>query len=293
MWLPGKWGGRVTGCPSAHFILFGRTGFSRSLTESPEDVINAERTMNVKFSRTLAIAGAAAAALLVVSACSSSSSTHDEQSFNLNGNNLVIDAQSSELKLVPGSGSSVDVQRWLSGTAAKSGNASWSLSGDTLALTINCSGVVFSCGAQFQVAVPPNVSVDVRAGSNNVTVSNLKNSLEINGGSGSVSVSDTTGPLQISTGSGAVIATGVHSSTVRATTNQGSVSITFASAPQNVNVTSGSGNATVKVPTSGNAYHVVTSSGSGSRNLKVANDPRSSNVVRVTTNQGAVSILPA
>jgi hypothetical protein len=102
------------------------------------------------------LALAAAAAALALAACSSStSSVHDQRAFSLGGTRLVIDDTSSDLQVVPGNGPGIEVQRWLSGTAAKPGHSSWTLSGNTLQLSIDCSGLVFSCGSRFEVARRP------------------------------------------------------------------------------------------------------------------------------------------
>jgi len=193
---------------------------------------------------------------------------------------------------VPGSGSGIGVQRWVSGTAAKPGHSSWTLHGDTLQLGINCTGLVIHCGSRFQVAVPPDVSVVVHSGSGNDTVSGLSGSVTIDGGSGNVQLSNTSGPLQISTGSGSITASAIRSATVRATSNQGSADISFAAAPQLADVRCSSGNATARVPTAGHRYHVVVSSGTGTAQSKVPDDRQSSSIVQVSSGNSA-TVLPA
>jgi hypothetical protein len=236
---------------------------------------------------------AAAAALLTLSACGSSQTVHDQKSFSLSGTRLVIEDSSSDLRLIPGSGSGIQVQRWLSGIAAKPGHSSWTLSGDTLRLGINCTGLVFHCGSRFQVAVPPDVPVVVHSGSGNDTVSGLLGSVVIDGGAGTVQLSNTSGPVQVSTGSGHITASAIHSPTVRATSGQGTVDISFAAAPQFVDVKCMVGNATARVPVAGHRYHVVVSSGTGTARSKVPDDRQSSSVVQVSSGNGNAAVLPA
>ena len=237
---------------------------------------------------------AAAAASLVLAACSgSTSSAHDQRTFSFSGTRLIIDDTSSDLQLVPGNGPGIQVQRWLSGTAAKPGHSSWTLSGDTLQLGIDCSGLVFSCGSRFQVAVPPGTTVTVNSGPNTDTLSGLSAPVTVNGNQGGVNVSGVSGPLQVSTGSGSVTATAIRSSAVQVTTNQGSADISFAAAPRSVTVRCSTGNATVRVPANGHQYHVLVSSGTGSASSKVPDDPQAANVVRVSSGNHDATVLPA
>jgi hypothetical protein len=186
----------------------------------------------------------------------------------------------------------IQVQRWLSGTAAKPGHSSWTLNGDTLQLGINCTGLVFHCGSRFRVAVPPDVPVVVHSGSGNDTVSGLSGSVVIDGGAGTVQLSNTSGPLQVSTGSGNVTASAIRSPTVRATSNAGIVDIGFAAAPQLADVRCADGNATARVPTAGHRYHVVVTAG-GNAQSKVPDDRQSSNLVQVSSGNGNATVLPA
>ena len=237
---------------------------------------------------------AAAAAALALTACSTStSSAHDQRAFGFSGTRLVIDDTSSDLQVVPGNGPGIEVQRWLSGTAAKPGHSSWTLSGDTLQLSIDCSGLVFSCGSRFQVAVPPGVAVTVSSGSNTVTVSGLSAPVAVSGNQGSVNVSGVAGPLQVSTGSGSVTATALRSSAVQITTNQGSADISFAGAPRSVTAKCSTGNARVRVPANGHRYHVLVSSGTGNASSKVPDDPQAGSIVQVSSGNHDATVLPA
>jgi hypothetical protein len=240
-----------------------------------------------------ALAATAAVALLAVSGCGNSRTVEVRGSFGFSGSRLVIDVGGSSLRLVAGRGPGVGVQRWVSGTAAKPGHASWTLTGDTLRLSIDCTGLVFSCGSRFQVAVPPGVAVVVRSGSGQDTVSGLSGSVVIDGASGDVRVTDVSGPLQVSTGSGDITASAVRSAAVRVTSNQGSADIGFATAPQSVTITCGAGNATARLPLAGQKYQVLVSSGTGAARSRVPDDPASSRLVRVSSSQGTATVLPA
>jgi hypothetical protein len=246
----------------------------------------------VKFRRTPAPVMAVAATLLTLSSCGNSDTVSDQKSFSFGGNRLVIDAPSSDLQVVPGSGSGIQVRRWLSGTAAKPEHSSWTLDGDTLKLRVDCSGLVFECGQRFQVAVPPDVPVVVNSGDGNNTASGLSGSVIIKSGSGQVKVSNISGPLKISTREGNVTASDIRSPTVRVTSKDGNVTIGFAAAPQLVDIASTVGNITARVPIAGHRYRVSVTSGTGDARSGVPNDSRSGNVVKLSSRAGNVTVLP-
>lgn len=242
--------------------------------------------------RIAALAAVVTAAMLAVSGCGSPRTVHAQKSFSLSGGRLVIDDPASDLRLVPGSGPDIEVQRWLSGTAAEPGHSSWTLTGGTLRLSIDCTGLVFHCGSRFQVAVPPDVPVTVHSGSGSDTVSGLAGAVVIDGGSGQVQVSGTSGPLQVSTSSGDVTASALRSPTVRAISDQGSVDVGFAAAPRLVDVRCTTGNATARVPAATHRYHVTVSSGTGAARSRVPSDGQSGSVVQVSSSDGSVAVLP-
>jgi len=250
--------------------------------------------MSVRPHRIPALVLAAAGASLALAACASSgSTTHDQRAFSFGGTHLIIDDSSSDLQVVPGNGPGIEVQRWLSGTAARPGHSSWTLSGDTLQLSIDCSGLVFSCGSRFEVAVPPGMAVTVNSGSGTDTVSGLSAPVTVNGNQGDVHVTGVSGPLQVSTGSGSITATAIRSSAVQITTNQGSADISFTAPPRSVTVKCSTGNATVRVPAARHRYHVLVSSGTGNASSKVPDDRQSGSVVQVSSGNHDATVLPA
>jgi DUF4097 and DUF4098 domain-containing protein YvlB len=243
--------------------------------------------------RAVALAVLGVAVLLTLSACGTADAVHNRRVFSFHGARLIIDDPSSDLRLTPWNGSGIEVQRWLGGTAAKPSHSSWNLYGDTLHLDIDCSGLVFRCESRFQVALPAGVSVIVHSGPGNDTASGLSSFVAIEGGSGQVHLTNTSGPPRISTDSGNVTASGIRSPHVQAASDEGSVTIGFAAAPQRVQVRSMVGNATVKVPTVGDHYRVSVSTGSGSTRSKVPSDRRATRSVHVTSGNGTAEVLSA
>lgn len=204
----------------------------------------------------LTLALAAAAGLLALSGCGSSRTVHAQQVLGFHQARLVIDDPGTDLRLVPGAGPGLRVQRWVSGTAAQRGHARWALSGDTLRLSVDCTGLVFHCGARFQVAVPAGLPLVVSGGTGNITAARLR------------------------------------SPSVRVTSAQGSVDIGFARAPRSVDIRCTDGSATARVPVTGPRYHVVVTSGTGSARTRVRDYRLSGRVVRVISTNNTALVLP-
>lgn len=247
----------------------------------------------MKLSATPVLAVAAAAVLLLLSGCASPRTVHQQKDFRLAGSRIVIDAAgSADLRLVPGGTRRIRAQRWLSGTAARPGHASWTMSGDTLRLSVDCTGLVFHCGARFQVAVPPGIAVVVHSSAGGDTVSGLADSVVIDGGSGTVRLRGTAGQLRVSTGAGDVTGSAIRSPVVRVTSGQGDADLGFATAPRLAELRCGAGSATVRVPVSGHQYRVSVTSGTGTARRRVPDDPGSRSLVQVTSGQGDAAVLP-
>ncbi|WP_283138987.1 DUF4097 family beta strand repeat-containing protein [Rhizohabitans arisaemae] len=245
--------------------------------------------------RAFAYTTAATVTLIALSACAgkgSGDTASEEKSFNLRGNRLVIDARSVELKVLPGDGSGIHVQRWLSGTAAEPGNSSWTLDGDTLKLSVNCSGLVLDCGGRHQVSVPGDLSLVVRSGDGEYHLSGLSGSVVVEGGSGPVRADAMTGDLSITTQEGEITVSNVRSRTLRASSDLGNVDVDFTAAPQLVDITSNAGDITVKVPTTGQRYQVSIDSGTGQGGSRVPHDSRSRNVVKLHSAEGDATLFP-
>jgi hypothetical protein len=201
------------------------------------------------------LALAAAAGLLALTACGSSRTIHAQQALGFRGARLIIEDPGTDLRLMPGSGPGLRVQRWVSGTAAEPGHATWTLRGDTLRLSVDCAGLVFHCGARFQVAVPARVAVVVHTSNGDVTGS------------------------------------GLRTPSLRVTSSTGRVDVGFTVAPRFVDIQCGDASATARLPVTGARYHVVVSSGTGQARTRVPDHRLSRRVVRVISINSTALVL--
>ncbi len=140
---------------------------------------------------------------------------------------------------------------------------------------MDCTGLVFHCGARFQVAVQARLPV------------------VIDGGGGSVQLRGLSGPVRVSTAAGDITASALRSPTVRVTSSQGNADVGFAAAPRFVDISCTSGSATARVPVSGHRYRVVVTAGTGSARTRVRDYRLSRSVIRVMTSNGSALVVPA
>src|SRR4051794_7114433 len=136
-----------------------------------------------------------------------------------------------------------------------------------LTIRSRCSGGLFrSCRLDQELTVPRHLPVEVRSGSGNVTVKDVQDTIDVRTESGSVRLTQPGGRVTAHTGSGSVdidrasddlaleggwgptsaprLITGI----VKATTGSGRIAVGFDEAPDSVEVTTGSGSISVKVP---------------------------------------------
>lgn len=202
-------------------------------------------------------------------------------------------------------------------------SVTWSLSGQQVTIGDPGCGSQFS-PSQFTVTVPDgtpvnvesqsgnvnitgtglttvdsqggNVSIEgthaatVNSGSGFVSATNVDGALTVDSQGGNVQVARLTGELNTDTGSGDLNAMGLDTATMNAVTEGGNVRVVFASAPRNVVLSTGSGDATVDLP--GGPYALNATTGSGSWNVRIPTDPQATRIITVTTEGGNLLIAP-
>ena len=89
---------------------------------------------------------------------------------------------------------------------------------------------------------------------------------------------------------GSVIGTGLRSAAVDADSDNGSVRLTFAEPPRNVEATTDNGSVEVVVPDDDTTYLVDIDSQHGSTDIGVRTDPDSDRLVRGRTQNGNVTV---
>ncbi|MEU4832602.1 DUF4097 family beta strand repeat-containing protein [Streptosporangium sp. NPDC023615] len=223
-----------------------------------------------------------AAGLLTVTATgcalhTSSGVRNEERLFPHSAPGLVIEAAGTRVRLEPGTAGTVQVKRTLKGTPAKEGNASWSMRDGRLKVSVTCSGIVLdNCESHHTIMVPPGVTIEVGS-DQNVSAVRLDQPLKIRAGDGDVHTRALSGPLDVVTTAGRVDMEAIRSPKVTARSTDGKVNLGFAAPPTEVEAVSRSGTVNVVLPKTADTYRVSVSSGSGQATARV---PRSRDAAR-------------
>ncbi|MFF5075992.1 hypothetical protein ACFY36_02995 [Actinoplanes sp. NPDC000266] len=205
--------------------------------------------------------------------------SEDRHEFALSGERLAIDNDGGDLRLVAGTGDAVVVQRSLTGKATVEGNASWSLSVDTLRLRVTCSGFVPDCGGRHVVAVPSGVAVTVTSDSP-VRAVGLGAALTATVSDSWLRVESPAGPLRLDAGLNADV-TDARSPDVEVSSRDGGVHLGFASPPRRVKARAG-GSVDIVLPAGPETYRVTAAPG----RTDLRSDPASKRAVEATAGDG-------
>ncbi|MER5321098.1 DUF4097 family beta strand repeat-containing protein [Streptosporangium roseum] len=141
--------------------------------------------------------------------------------------------------------------------------------GGTLTLRYACS----NCSVDYKIEIPKGLKVTVDVDSGDITLRSL------------------TGEVDATTDSGAIDAGALGAKRFVANSGSGDIEAKFAAVPDRVEIETGSGGATVRLPKGG--YNVTAETGSGDRTVKVTHDPSSSSVISARTGSGDVNVLPS
>jgi Putative adhesin len=152
--------------------------------------------------------------------------------------------------------------------------------------------VTLSDGSGDLAATRLSGAISLADGSGNITASGLSgHDIGVNDSSGDISVSGVAGDgLSLGDGSGEIVVTGLAETDVSGRNGSGDVTLTFTKVPRRVDITDGSGNITLVLPSGPTYYQVDASSSSGDRSVSVKTTPSSPYVIAATADSGDVSI---
>jgi hypothetical protein len=215
---------------------------------------------------------------------------HSARAFPHSGGTLTITSTLGGLKIMPGTGGEVRVDRWLRGKAAGDGHSSWTLENGTLRLDANCQMVFGDCGGRYHVRVPPGIRLVIDAGDDGVTLDKITHDADVSA-EGPIRLYGTTGKLRLAGGDSMIAGNGLRSADVKALTRSGTINLSFAVPPARLNARSADGRVTVDVPKNEYAITAESKEGREHSELKDTRSPRSIVArstwgdVRITANQ--------
>lgn len=240
----------------------------------------ARRTGTAK--RAAVAAGALTGAALLLSACGVGNlvgpDNEDKNDYSVTESvtALTVDSGSGDITVIESDRSGIAVSetlRWRGDDDAKP-RSTHEVAGGRLTLTYECpGGLVRNCGIDYRVEIPRGLGVKVESGS------------------GEVVLRDLSGDVEVSNGSGGIDGNGLTGKRLVGETGSGDVEVRFGSAPDNVEIETGSGNGVVWLPDG--EYHVRADSGSGEERVEVKQDGGSPRKIVVSTGSGDIKVLPA
>jgi len=144
------------------------------------------------------------------------------------------------------------------------------------------------CDVDYTVEVPSDVEVVARSGDARIVVSGVDAAIDVDNDNGSIDIADVGGPLTVDNDNGRITATGVRSSTVVATNNNGRVELVFADPPMSVEARSENGTVEVVVPDTDDTYRLDISTENGEVEQLLRIDPASERSILVRSDNGDV-----
>lgn len=163
--------------------------------------------------------------------------------------------------------------------------------GDVLVITAGCNPIGNTwCDITYVLDVPRSIDVVVETGFGSIRASGLSSTVDLRAGAGSVTVEELSGAANLESGAGSVTGTGLASPTVTASSGAGSVELAFSASPERVDASAGAGSVDIEVPRDGTTYRVDEAESDLSIRVAVPTDPAATNVLRVASGAGQVTI---
>jgi len=158
-----------------------------------------------------------------------------------------------------------------------------------LVLDADCTWWFSPCRVDYVIAVPPDMAGDVKTSAGRVSARDLTGDVVLRTSAGSIDVDDVSGSLRLDTSAGSVTGDRIGSGTVQVDTSAGSVDLTFANAPDRVDVRTSAGSIDVLLP--GDAtYAIQHQASAGSSDIGVSTDPASAHRLNLRTSAGSIDV---
>jgi hypothetical protein len=203
---------------------------------------------------------------------------------------IMVDTPSGEVEVNAG-GEIVHVERTLS-YGDERPEVIEQVEDGVLTLSVRCEGggfLIGGCGADYVITAPADVALEVDTGSGGIDINGMTAGGRFDTGSGGVDLEGVGGEVSADTGSGSVDGSALVVTSITADTGSGGVDLEFASAPDMVEVSTGSGSVEITVPEG--TYAIAMDSSSGSETLEgVVNDPSAERTITIDTGSGGILV---
>ncbi|MEU7032761.1 DUF4097 family beta strand repeat-containing protein [Streptomyces sp. NPDC046237] len=218
----------------------------------------------------------------------------EKKAFAFSGDSLVVDADNSELEIVPADIKDVRVQRQVDGWVFMGSGPEpvWGLEDGRLTLRVKCEAVASNCDSVHRIQVPRGVSVTVEDDNGKVTAEGFDTDLKIRSDNGAVVVRGSSGALDLTSNNGEVVVEGdTRSERVVARSDNGAVRIALSAVPRHVEAVSNNGEVDIALPDA--TYDVDGRSDNGEVRIDVPTRKGSAHVVTAHSDNGEVVVRSA
>jgi hypothetical protein len=205
---------------------------------------------------------------------------------------IVVRADSGDVRLIPASGKTVDV-RETRHFVFKRPKLDRDVAGGVLTLDSHCNGLVLNCSADLRVSVPAGVEVTVDADSGNVDADEIAVSdahLHSDSGNVRAELSGSQGLVWAHTDSGNVDVVAAGARAIDGQSDSGNVKVEASSSPRRVVAHTDSGNVEVAVPAGEYAVDTDTDSGDVDLDERISRNDRAPRSIDAKTDSGNVKV---
>lgn len=243
---------------------------------------------------TLLALGGVALLAATATACTtdgdSAGTTVESKSFDFNGDSLTVKSNSADLELVAADVEGIQVERQVSGTKVGGENdPGWQLEGNTLTLSLDCTGISINCKAKYTVKVPRDVAITAENGKGLIEATGFTADFSAKAGNSDVRLSDLSGAnLDLEGRDGNIEGDRISAKSVTVTSRNGDNNLTLTSVPDLVDMQSQDGNIKLDLPEA--TYAVDTAAKKGDITVDVTKGDTSDQVVRAHTRNGNIAI---
>jgi hypothetical protein len=162
--------------------------------------------------------------------------------------------------------------------------------GDRLVLRTKCPPVVgHFCSVDYTIEVPADLTVVAHVDNGSATVTGIDGPVDVSADNGGVDLDGLTGRVQADSDNGSVEGVNLRSTQVDATSDNGSVRLSFVVEPEAVVAETDHGSVEIVVPDTSVAYRVDLSSGDGSTDAAVRTDPNGARTLTGRSDTGSVT----
>jgi len=162
--------------------------------------------------------------------------------------------------------------------------------GTTLEIDATCFPVANFCSVDYDIQVPRDVNLKVRAAGGGIRVSNVTGTQDLASSGGGLRVEGAQRDLQLHTSGGGITAIALESGVVDASSSGGNVRLEFVDDPRHVDASSSGGGVTVVIPDDEATYDIQATSSDGSVSRDVRSDPDSNRTIRMHSSAGGVTV---